>query len=481
MNVTLEAQIQRAAALRQSERWAEAVAAYKAILSARQDLPNSWYNLGYCLRRAGDPVGALDAYQQALNFGAPAPEEARLNRAVILLDDLNREEEGAAELQRALALNPNYAPALMNLANLAEDRGRRADALSAYERVLALSDPPLEALARYLSLKGATGSDDPLLQRAARAINAVSVSPEDKASLAFAMGKALDAVGAYDEAFAAYALANRIARALTPKSQLFDRKAHAALIDAIIAAHPVGDGLEAPAADDPNLVFICGLFRSGSTLCEQVLSGHSRVTPGGELPWIPALARELGYPSAIPKARAVQARALYCAGLFRQLPAFDILTDKRPDNFLYIGLIKRLFPAAKIIHTVRNPKDNALSLYFLNLDPSMSYAQDLSDIAFYIAQYRKLMAHWKACFGADILDFAYDDFVHAPRQAMEPVLRGLGLTWDDHFLSFHERSSRVRTASVWQVREPLYAHASGRWRRYESRLKALVGLEGAGF
>ncbi len=476
MSLDLEGEVQRAGALREAGRWDEAASAYQAILAHRPDLLNSWYNLALCLRRAGQPEAALDAYQQALNRGIQQPEEVRLNRAVILLDDLNRDQEGEAELHRALTLNPDYAPALLNLANLAEDRGRRAVALSTYERILAQPGAPLEALARYLSLKGATGVSDPLLQQAATAINAAHVQPEDKASLAFAMGKALDAAGDYDNAFEAYALANRIAHALTPPNQRYDQAAHEAFIDAIIAAHPVGALPYAPSADDPELIFICGLFRSGSTLCEQVLSGHPNITPGGELPLVPRLALDLGYPATATQAALEAARAAYREAIARQFPSFDTLTDKRPDNYLYIGLIKRLFPAAKIIHTVRNAKDNALSLYFLHLDAAMSYSQDLSDIAHYISQCRRLMRHWKACFGNSILEFHYDDFVQAPRQAMEPVLRGLQRDWDDHLLSFHERSNRVRTASVWQVREPLYTRASGRWRHYEKHLAALQAL-----
>ncbi|MFZ4121410.1 MAG: tetratricopeptide repeat-containing sulfotransferase family protein [Caulobacterales bacterium] len=478
MTVNLEAEVQRAGTLRLAGRWAEAVAAYHAILAHRPDLLNCWYNLAFCLRRAGLPEAALKAYQEALDRGIKEPEEVRLNRAVILLDDLHRDQEGEAELHMALTHDPDYAPALMNLANLAEDRGRRAVALSTYERILALPGAPHEALARYLSLKGATGVSDPLIQQAATAINAPHVQPEDKASLAFAMGKALDVAGDYPNAFEAYALANRIARAMTPPNQRYNPSAHEQLIDAIIEAFPKAEQPPDPHASKPELVFICGLFRSGSTLCEQVVSGHPRITPGGERPTLPRqVATTLApFPQRIAAPDLAAVRATYLNETTTLFPNADILTDKRPDNFLYIGLIKRLFPSARIVHTVRQAKDNALSLYFLNLDASMSYAQDLTDIAHYIGQYRRLMAHWQVCFPQDLVDFHYDDFVQAPRQAMEPILRTLGLDWNDQLLSFHERVNRVRTASVWQVREPLYTRSSGRWQNYTAHLQALAGL-----
>ena len=148
-------------------------------------------------------------------------------------------------------------------------------------------------------------------------------------------------------------------------------------------------------------------------------------------------------------------------------------TDKRPDNFLYIGLIKKLFPDAKIVHTTRDALDNCLSIYFLHLDHSMSYAHELMDIGHFYRQYRRLMAHWKSQFGADILDFDYDALVCNPRPAVEKLLAHCELEWEESCLSFHQVRNAVKSASVWQVREPLYRHASGRSRNYARHLDAL--------
>jgi Sulfotransferase family len=148
-------------------------------------------------------------------------------------------------------------------------------------------------------------------------------------------------------------------------------------------------------------------------------------------------------------------------------------TDKRPDNFLYIGLIKSLFPAARIIHTTRDPLDNCLSVYFLHLDHGMGYALDLGDIAHYYAQYRRLMAHWKALYPDDILDFDYDRFVGEPRPSVQGLLSFCGLDWHEDCMHFQRARNAVKTASVWQVREPLYQRSSGRWRHYERHLAEL--------
>jgi hypothetical protein len=125
------------------------------------------------------------------------------------------------------------------------------------------------------------------------------------------------------------------------------------------------------------------------------------------------------------------------------------------------------------VHTVRDPIDNCLSIYFLHLDRNMAYALDLEDIAHYYIQYRRLMAHWRGLFRDDILDFSYDDFVRDPEPAARHLLAHCRLEWDPRVLAFHEAPSAVKTASVWQVREPLYTRSSGRAANYAAHLVSL--------
>jgi hypothetical protein len=132
-----------------------------------------------------------------------------------------------------------------------------------------------------------------------------------------------------------------------------------------------------------------------------------------------------------------------------------------------------LFPDAKIIHTTRDALDNCLSIYFLHLDQGMSYALDLMDIGHHYLQYRRLMAHWKALFGADIFDLHYDELVKEPKPHLAQMLKFLGLDWDEACLSVPATGRGIRTASVWQVRESLYQRSSGRSRHYERQLRSL--------
>jgi hypothetical protein len=165
--------------------------------------------------------------------------------------------------------------------------------------------------------------------------------------------------------------------------------------------------------------------------------------------------------------------ARYRAEFMRVSPGAAFVTDKRLDNFLYIGLIKRLFPDAKVVHTTRDPLDNCLSIYFLHLEQQMSYALNLKDIGHYYSEYRRMMAHWKREFAGDIFDFNYDALVKEPQQQFKALCEFLELPWSGEVPKVANRSASIKTASVWQVREPLYSTSSGRSRNYLHELEDL--------
>ncbi|WP_296814733.1 tetratricopeptide repeat-containing sulfotransferase family protein [Brevundimonas sp.] len=465
-----QALARQASEARQAGRAEEAVSAYTRLLALRPDLPDSWYNLALMQRRTRRFEDALASYAEALKRGVSEPEEVHLNRAVILIDDLDRPDEAEAELEAALRLNPAYLPALLNLGNLHEDRGRRDAAQAAYRRALEIAPGHPLALARLANASRFSAPADPLIGRLRAGLSAVS-RPEDRAELGFALGRALDAVGDHDAAFDAYGAANAASRQAS--GARYDRTAVEAFVTRMIAAFPEAVSEDADAGEAP--VFICGLFRSGSTLLERILAGHPEMRAGGELNLLPALIGQRLQPW--PEAAATASAAVFAelANLYRseaqQLrPGEGLLTDKRPDNFLNIGLIKRMFPSARVLHTVRDARDVCLSNWMLHLDSSMPQAMDLDDMAHWHGQYRRLMGHWKQLWPDAILDVDYDALVADPEPQARRVVEALGLGWDPAMLDFVGRQGAVRTASVWQVREPLYRTSSGRWRNYAHRL-----------
>jgi tetratricopeptide (TPR) repeat protein len=477
MNSSPEPQIRQAQALQSAGRLADAEQAYAQILARWPALPDCWYNLGVVQRLQGRAEQALASYREALNHGVSRPEEVHLNRAVILTDALQRVPEAEDELHTALRLNPTYLPAMLNLANLHEDRGERDAARALYGKILTLDPMSFLAFARLVNLMPRGSHDAQLVARLRSALARPEASAGDRAHLGFALGRALDGLGDYPGAFAAYQAANADSRASAGVPVRYDRRAHEQIVDELIAtAVPAPVSTAGPARPQP--IFICGMYRSGSTLTEQLLAGHPDVGAGGELPLLPRIisSQLLPFPATLARAPAAQLARLaagYRASVAALFPAAAFVTDKRPDNFFCIGLIKTLFPDAKIVHTVRDPLDTCLSVFFLHLDHHLSYALDLADIGHFYRQYQRLMAHWKQLYGASIIDFDYDRFVKSPEPTAAQLFESLGLGWDARFLDFPSRSRSVRTASVWQVREPLYQHASGRARHYERELAPL--------
>ncbi len=478
MGANPEAAVHEALSLDRAGRVPEAIAAYERIVERWPVLADAWYNLALLRRRIGAVEPALAAYQQALARGISRPEEVHLNRAVIYSDYLRQDEAAERELKSALALNPAFIPALLNLGNLSEDLGRREDARALYRRILELDPRRFEALARLANVERDPAAAAQLAASLRAALADAAATPADRASVGFALGRVLDAARQYPPAFAVYSEANRASRASVPADVAhYDRGRQVALTDRLIAA-PAPALVEIAGADSrPRPIFICGMYRSGSTLVEQLLSVHPEVATGGELEVLPRLVdRELApFPESL--ASLLPARARELAGTYRReiarlFPGAPYVTDKRPENFLNIGLIKTLFPDAKVVHTVRSPLDNCLSIFFLHLDPRMAYALDLMDIGHYFREYRRLMAHWKSCFGADIFDLSYDALVEAPDRERARLASFLGL--DPAATSERAPAARaVKTASVWQVREPIYRGSSGRARHYATELAQL--------
>jgi len=453
----------------------DAIDAYRGALADGGGPADAWYNLAWAERGDGRFHDALASYAKAIALGMDRPEEAMLNRAAILTEQLFDPTRAAEELDTALRLNPGFVLAWLNLGTIHEDLGAVEAARGAYHRALALDPANGRARARLGAIDIATGN---AAQAASDLRNALGTTQayEDRAEILFSLGAALDEQADYAAAFQAYEAANQHARAIARAR--YDPRAHEALVDRIIATFPTPIAPRA-AADDSRPIFICGMFRSGSTLAEQILGRHSAITAAGELDAIPMLARNLQpYPESVPALgddRAARLRQDY----LEALPGPGLVTDKRCDNFLHIGLIKTLFPDARIIHTRRNALDNILSVYFLYFGDAITYSHDLAEIAHYYSQYARLMRHWQALYPDDIHTLDYDALVDQPRQVIESALTFLGLPWEDGCLAAGNTDA-IRTASAWQVRKPLHARSSGRWQHYEAQLAAIRPLLPAG-
>lgn len=461
--------------------------ALRAAVAHRPEDADGWFNLGYCCRQLGDFGGALDAYASALAAGLNGAEAAHVNRAVILADHLGQGEAAEAELRQAIAIAPDFLPTWLNLGQLHEDRGAPEAARAAYARARAIAPYSGRAQARLAALKVGEGDAAVAVAELEQRCQAGLTRDEDAAEILFALGNAYDAAGGHDAAFAAIMAANALSASLRRPGQRYDPAQMEALVAALVAG-PRADPPETAAAtpldrsDEGAPLFICGMFRSGSTVFEQLLARHPEIAAGGELEAVPALVNAYvrPYPDRLwtlsaaeldaLRADYARTRALAGAGMGARF-----ITDKRPDNFLHIGLIKRLFPAAKIIVTRRAPLDNLLSILFLNFADTVSYSDDMRHIVHYMQQYEVLMAHWARLYGDDIRFVDYEDVVRAPDAVLADIHDWIGLS-HSAYTSDGAPPAIIRTPSNWQARGPLHQRSVDRWRRFEDALEPYRGV-----
>jgi tetratricopeptide (TPR) repeat protein len=386
-----------------------------------------------------------------------------------ILADLQRHAEARLALERSLALDPDFYPALYNLALLEEEEGNQPEARALLRRILARAPQDSAALARLAHGQRLVDPADPLPGELERALASARGNAFAAEELHYALGKLRDDLAQYAQAFSHYTEGNRLSR---QRVGPYDRAAQEQLVTALQqrfgepVLEPAGAGAFAP-------VFVCGMFRSGSTLLEQMLAAHPAVTAGGELDF---------FPSRVPLAALTEPIATELSALaagYRQMldatfPGAEVVTNKRPDNFLYLGLILTLFPRARVLYTRRQPLDNCLSVYFQQLGPGFHYANELLDIGHFYLQQQRLLEHWQRVFADNILVVEYEQLVTEPREQLAQVLDFLGLPWNEGCLNFSQVCNRVRTASVNQVREGLYTRSRERWRNYARQLSPLA-------
>lgn len=451
--------------------------AYRALTELTDNKPDAWYNLAYLFRCARQFDDAVDAYEKSLAVGIDRPEEVHINLAAIQSEHLNDSTAAEANLIAALTLNDGSLAARLNLGNLYEDLGQSDDAQAAYRSVLSRFPTNGRATARHSVIDIWKGNPERALVALKAALqNCPDIC--DQIDLQFALGQTYDALGQFDNAFACATSANSARAQLRGLEGSYNPSEQHSLTQQIIAASLTANEKFASAVFSPP-IFICGMFRSGSTLIEQILSRHSRVTMGGELEIVPALISDIfpDFPSEMPTLQGRDFQLMqdrYVRELDRVFPAFDRITDKRPDNFLYVGLIKQMFPNAKIILTERNMFDNLVSVFFGDFDDSIKYSTNLHHSKSFYQSYVALAAHWKAIFPSDVFVLNYDDLLERPESLIRELVKFCDLEWDENCLTNSETVQSVRTLSGWQVRQPLHKKSSGRWRNYEKYLRALA-------
>ena len=299
----------------------------------------------------------------------------------------------------------------------------------------------------------------------------------------FALGKLLDQVGRDDEAFEAIDKANHMydpAQVISP--EMFEARWTPEAIAAIPAAPETGH----TTSDRP--VFVVGMPRSGTTLTEQIIGAHPSATSVGESAALSELARDLKPADLTPEllASLVEQYLLRTAppspqnkkghknARTKKSPAASRVVDKMPENYYFLQIISRALPNAAIIHCTRDLRDVALSCYFQNFGTRLVWTRRLDTIAAQIRLYKAVMDLWSRTLDTAILESNYESLTSDPRPQVEAMLAHVGLPFDEACMAHHKQRSTVQTASVDQVRNPIYTSSQQRWKRYEKQLSPLI-------
>jgi len=412
-------------------RWQDLANLYEKQSKSKIANETTFFNCAYYQKISGNFEQAITFYNKALAIGIDKDYEVSLNIATIFSEHLSEPNKAIDILTAAIIKHPKQDSLLYNLANLYEQLGDKDKALHYFQSAYKINPKNYTALARQADIYKIENEDNPLINQLKNAFISPDITQSDKINVGYALGKVFDDCKAYDLAFYYYQQTNELDKKTLPP---YDPVKFEHTIDNIIATFNKQwfTALDKKNSINTSPIFICGMFRSGSTLCEQILAAHSGISIGGEQEFF--------------------------------------------HRLMVIGVIKLLMPNAKIIWTTRTMLDNCLSIYFLRLGASMSYATDLDNIIHFYQQQERLMAHWQSLFPEDILTFNYDKLIHSPKEQTKRLLSFIDLPWEDSCLNFHQYENQVKTASVWQVRRPLYNSSSGRWNNYKKNLKTLLPL-----
>lgn len=461
----------------------QAETVFRRAIQIDPEYVNAYTNLGTTLMELGKCDEALSCYIQALKF---KPESVQaLCHVGSAFHELGKLDEAVQCYQEALKFDPGCADALGNLGGILMQLGKLDEAKDYLNKALELDPKDARILTTALiylpfdqAAAGFAELENVYARRADLPLNV-------RISFCIAYGKAMESVAEYDKSFQAYEEGNRLQFQDRPFDEAAEERAIAHTLKTMTKAKfgqfsAVSSALP---VDQRIPVFIVGMQRSGSTLIEQILSSHPAVFGAGELMILGSLAGQadrLIQESTEDVATLSALRKLgdaYLEAVWKKAPQARFIIDKMPHNFYFVGLIHLMFPQAKIIHSIRDPIDTCFSGYALRFGAANEFTYDLETLGRYYVRYDKLMQHWHSVLpeGA-ILDVHYEENVANPEHEARRMLTYLDLPWDPSCLKFHENRRTVRTASVTQVRKPIYSSSVARWKHFEKHLGPLISI-----
>jgi tetratricopeptide (TPR) repeat protein len=463
----------------------------EALLSAhlRRTVPQDAYVLAWTELLVDREDRAVEAEAALIDLCAKIPNSwvpwACLGKVAHKLEKV---EAALQAFRRTVEIKPDHGVVWFDIGVIERQVGREAEAAKAFERALQL-DPLNASSLRIHGYEHRYAYGDESFKRVNRAVARAHVYPDKlKVEVHYAAAKAFEDVKELEAAFDHYQRAGALQKQLTPWSELTMNGVLSLLRqfisrDALARAREEGYPTNQPA-------FIVGMPRSGTTLIEQVAASHPQVFGAGEQKLGAAAVNGITIGKATietshfnsfgqPGWRQLATRArgeAYLAAL-RNLAGGDYarIVDKMPGNFYWTGLLDVILPGCFIIHSRRHPVDTCLSQYRIFFPDGIPYSYDLRDLGRAYRQYLNFMKYWSAMLPKErILHVRYEDMVMDFETQARRLVDYLKLPWDDACLKFYQTERSVKTASVAQVRKPIYADSINRWRRYEAHLKPLI-------
>ena len=463
----------KAALLRHEGRAAEARDIYEQLDRAYPGTPRILMALAQTCWELSDGDACI-AYSQAALKLEPGNVSAMLSLSSALI---YRDIDAAWRwLEQALAVAPDEPAVLVLKAELLEFRGDKAGAWECVQSAMRSGYVDLQVAKIAANVAPAVGKSAEAIAQLERLVDQPEVSFSDARILRFKLAHLCDKTKQYDRAFEHAVIANRL------KNARHDDTAHVTQINRLKAVYSAEAASSLPRSNLTSEipVFIVGMPRSGTSLVEQILSCHSRVHARGETSDIPSIAESIPYyPDGVRNLTPEKLDALASAHLRRiseSAPAAAVITDKLPGNFLLLGIISQLFPAARVLNCRRDPRDVCLSNFMIDYGAGHNYSYDIESLALTCKSYQELMEHWKQVLTVPIMDVRYEELVRDPRAYVERILTFCGLEWEDACLNFHNSARQVATASYDQVRRPMYAGSIARWKNYAQHLEPVARI-----
>ncbi len=481
------AHLQIGLTLKSDGQLAEAEPWFKQAIELEPENPWYWEQLAELQTERQEHAAAVLCWEQAIDLSPTERPGPRISLGWSLQEE-GRLPEAVEQYRTALQLQPEAVMARINLGGIHEELGEMSQAEAAYREAIAVSPKSGLAHAKLATLLRAGLPDADLAALEERLADS-ETNPSARARLLFALGLALDARGEFARAAECARRANALNMDLTPGPRGYMPDLHVQYVDGIIRGFTpqlfervAGGGL-----DEARPVFVFGLPRSGTTLVEQILASHSRIHGAGELRLtrksfdaIPEVVKHPG-PALESIARLTPAAVRLLAE--RHLERLDQLAegrpverivDKMPDNYIYLGLLAAMFPRAVFIHCRRDLRDVAVSCWTTDFRPeNIPWASEPHYMGSRFEQYGRLMDHWRSVLPVPIHEVNYEDTVADLESTARSLIGACSLEYEPACLDFHRTRRRVKTASIGQVRQPLYSHSVARWRNYESTLDDL--------